>query len=245
MKASVRVFESAKDLSVKLADEIVMRIRAAADEERMFSIALSGGSTPELLYSFLGDEFGSEVPWAFVQLFWGDERCVPPAHPDSNFGMVKRSMLDKIGMDVVKVHRIIGENDPAREARSYSEVLLSHLPMRDRLPVFDLVLLGMGADGHTASIFPGRIDLITSGLVCAATVHPEKGQPRITITGKVINNAEAVVFMITGEGKAGIVAQIIKNEPGSEKYPAAHIKPIYGSLDWYLDENSAKYVQGF
>lgn len=244
MKASVRVFESAKELAAQLADEIVKRIRAAADEERSFFIALSGGSTPELLYSFLGNEFRDTVPWEFVHLFWGDERCVPPTHPESNYRMVKTTLLDNIGINAAKIHRIIGESDPVNEAARYSEEILSALPERDNLPVFDLVLLGMGADGHTASIFPGRLDLLRSEKICSATVHPESGQNRITITGRVINNAEAVVFMVTGENKAGVAREIIKNEPGSEKYPAWHIKPVYGSLDWYLDETAARFVQG-
>ncbi|HLP72111.1 MAG TPA: 6-phosphogluconolactonase [Bacteroidales bacterium] len=243
MKTSVRVFENAADVAAKLADEIVMRIRAAADEERSFSIALSGGSTPELLYSFLGDEFRDSVPWEFVHLFWGDERCVPPGNPDSNYGMVKRSLIDKIGIDAAKIHRIFGENDPEGEAKRYSGEILSGLPSRDGMPVFDLVLLGLGSDGHTASIFPGNMDLLASDSICAATVHPETGQKRITITSRVINNAEAVVFMVTGENKAGIVREIINNEPGSEKYPASHIKPVYGSLDWYLDGEAGQFVQ--
>lgn len=242
MKASVRVFETETELAATLADEIVSRVRAAADEERMFAISLSGGSTPELLYAFLGEEFSDTVAWEFVHLFWGDERCVPPLDPDSNYGIVKKTLIDRIGQNA-KVHRIAGENDPAKEAERYSKEILSTLRQRDGMPVFDLVLLGLGPDGHTASIFPDRMDLLMSEKICAATVHPGSGQNRITITGRVINNAEAVVFMVTGEEKANIVSELINKKQGSEKYPAAYIKPVYGSLDWYLDKKAASLIQ--
>lgn len=236
MKNSIRVFKSQSELASKLAEEVVRRIVASATVERPFAVALSGGSTPGLLYSLLGDEFSNAVPWEFVHLFWGDERCVPPDHPDSNYLIVKKHIIEKTGIPPVNVHRIKGEEDPSFEAMRYSAEITSILHDRDRLPVFDLVLLGLGEDGHTASIFPDRMDLLNSGRICEVAVHPVSGQKRLSLTGKVINNAEAVVFLVSGIKKAEVVKSILSQEDGASRYPAFHIRPVYGSLDWYLDE---------
>jgi 6-phosphogluconolactonase len=239
MKASVNIFTNEEDLAAGLAEEIVRRIRAAATSERKFSIALSGGSTPVLLYTFLGDEYSKSVPWDFVSFFWGDERCVPPESPDSNYGMAMKYFLGKTGIPHSNIHRIRGEEEPSEEAERYSGEILQHLTLRDNLPVFDLQLLGIGNDGHTASIFPGYTGLFSSGKICDVAVQPETGQKRITLTGKVINNSEAVVFLAQGKTKATLISEIISDSPGAEKYPAAHVKPLYGSLDWYLDREAA------
>lgn len=238
MKNSIRVFVSTSELASKLAGEIVRRIIVSASRERPYSVALSGGSTPELLYSFLGDEFSNAVPWEFVHLFWGDERCVPPDHADSNYLLVKKLLIDKSGIPSVNVHRIKGEEEPLFEAMRYSTELSTMLNERDKLPVFDLILLGLGEDGHTASIFPDRMDLLDSERICDVAVHPSSGQKRITLTGRVINNAEAVVFLVTGRKKAGLVKCIRDKEAEAALYPSFHIKPHYGSLDWYLDNEA-------
>jgi 6-phosphogluconolactonase len=239
MKASINVFGGEEDLASGLAEEIVRRIQAAATSERHFSIALSGGSSPIMLYSLLGDEYSKSVPWDFVSFFWGDERCVAPDDTDSNYGVAMISFLGKIGIPHSNIHRIMGEEEPSEEAERYSEEIIHHLPLRDGLPVFDLQLLGMGSDGHTASIFPGSIELFRSDKICDVAIHPESGQKRITITGKVINNSEAVAFIVLGKNKATLISEIINGIPGSEKYPAAHVKPVYGSLDWYIDREAA------
>ena len=235
MKSSVRIFPSPAELAARLGEEIVRRISISATRERIYSIALSGGSTPELLYSFLAEEYSDSVPWEFVYIFWGDERCVPLNHADSNYGMVRRILLDKIGIPAENVFRMKGEDNPVLEAARYSCEISSILPSRDGLPVFDLVLLGLGKDGHTASIFPGNLRLLTADIVCGIAEHPVTKQKRITISGRAINNAEAVVFLASGKDKAQVVRDILGNNPGSDNYPASHIQPVYGSLDWFLD----------
>lgn len=235
---SVRVFPSPHEVAASLAEEIVRRIKSSASKERNYSIALSGGSTPELLYSFLGDEFSGAVPWEFVQLFWGDERCVPPESIDSNYRMAKKLFIDKIDIPLINIHRIRGEEDPVKESSRYSDEIGIWLPQRNGLPMFDLQIMGIGEDGHTASIFPGYLSLFSSDKICEVTVHPVSKQARITLTGRVINNSESVVFLVEGKKKAGIVEAIIKKKPEAGKYPAAHILPVYGSLDWYLDEEA-------
>jgi 6-phosphogluconolactonase len=242
MKNSIRISAGPAEVASMLAEEIVRRIKASASRENPFSIALSGGSTPEKLYSFLGEEFSGSVPWEFVYLFWSDERCVPPGHPDSNYGMAKRLFIDRSGIPASNVFRIRGENDPADEAARYAGELSAHLRSRDGVPVVDLIILGIGEDGHTASIFPGQQHLMSSEQICAVSLNPS-GQNRITLTGRILNNAEAIVFLVTGEKKAEIVRSIVENLPGATGYPASRIKPVYGSLDWYLDSQAGKLLR--
>lgn len=238
MKSTVNIFPTQAELAAMLAEEIVRRICSAANSERTYAIGLSGGSTPELLYSFLGDEYAESVPWDFVHIFWGDERCVPPGNADSNYSMARKHLIDKIDIPLQNVHRIRGEDDPRPEALRYSVEISEFLPYRDNYPVFDLLIMGLGEDGHTASIFPGQTQLFTTDELCVATTHPVTGQKRITLTGVVINNSESVVFVVTGKNKSGIVKEIIKKHSGAEQYPAYHVLPVYGSLDWYLDEDA-------
>jgi 6-phosphogluconolactonase len=240
MKASVNIYGSGEDLAASLADEIVRRIRAASTNETPYSVALSGGSGPVLLYSLLGDEYINSMPWDFVHFFWGDERCVPPDDPESNYGMAMKHMIGKIGMPLSNIHRIKGEEDPEKEARRYSDEIYRLLRNRDGMPVFDLQIMGMGEDGHTASIFAGNPGLFSSGKICEVTIHPATGQKRITLTGSVINNSEAVAVIVQGKAKSKVLAEIINKEPGSDRYPAAHIHPVYGSLDWYMDKDAAE-----
>lgn len=239
MKGSVNVFSGKEELASILAEEIVRRIISSATSERHFSVALSGGSTPLLLYSLLGDEYSKSVPWDFVSFFWGDERCVPPDSPESNYGSAMKHFLGKTGISHSNIQRVRGEDEPLAEAERYSGEISRLLPLRDNLPVFDLQLLGIGNDGHTASIFPGSIGLFSSDKVCEVTIQPETGQKRITLTGRVINNSEAVVFIVQGQSKSSVIAEIINGSPESVKYPAYHVKPVYGSLDWYLDREAA------
>jgi 6-phosphogluconolactonase len=206
-------------------------------------VALSGGSTPELLFSIFGDHYSASVNWEDVHFFWGDERCVAADDPESNYGMVKRSFFDKIVIPELNIHRIIGENDPVKESVRYSEeISLFTMPLNG-LPRFDVVILGLGEDGHTASIFPGQEHLLESYDICDVAIHPVTGQKRITLTGRVLNNADQIIFMVTGAKKSAIAGEIINRGPLSLKYPAAHIVPSHGSMSWYMDGEAAVLVR--
>ncbi len=238
MKPSVRIFRSPYELAEKFAGEMVEMIRQASGKNVPITVALSGGSTPELLFSILGDHFSRSAPWEFVHFFWGDERCVPPVSPDSNFGMAFRSFFKKIQIPDINIHRIYGEQNPVKEVVRYSDVISQFTGKRDGLPVFDLVLLGLGEDGHTASIFPGTPDLLISERICEVSVHPVSNQKRITITGKIINNAENIRFLVTGKNKAEIVKKIIKKEKDVSNFPASSIVPLYGRIEWLIDTDA-------
>jgi 6-phosphogluconolactonase len=242
MSGSIRIFPTPFELAEKFAHEFVALIRDGAESNKPVTVALSGGSTPELMFSILGDHFSKSAPWEYVHFFWGDERCVPPVSPDSNFGMAFRTLFKKISIPERNIHRIYGEQNPSREAIRYSELIVQHTREIEGLPVFDLVLLGLGEDGHTASIFPDRTDLFRSDKICEVSVHPASRQKRITITGRVINNAERVRFLVTGKNKADIVRRVIKKEKGDMNLPASNIVPVNGSLEWFLDSDAGSLI---
>ena len=240
MDKIIKIFPSPYELAERFAEEMVGMIKESANKKKIFTVALSGGSTPELLFTILSENFARSVSWKNVHIFWGDERCVPSDNAESNFGMAWRKFLSKIEIPSLNIHRIHGEDDPEKEASRYSEEISLHTGKRDGMPLFDLVLLGLGEDGHTASIFPGHPELFYSDKICEVTIHPVTKQKRISLTGKVINNAEAVTFLVTGKKKEKIVKNIFKKDPSASNYPASYIVPVYGRLDWFIDKEAGK-----
>ena len=194
MNEIIKIFPTPQALAESLALDLVNQIREADTRDRPFTIALSGGNTPRLLFTVLGDLYASSVPWDKVHFFWVDERCVPPEDPESNFGMTFKVLFSKINIAQENIHRIKGEDDPVKEAERYSKEINDFTVKRDRLPFFDIMLLGLGEDGHTASLFPGNEKLFLTDKICISAVHPSTGQKRITITGKVINNAANIIL---------------------------------------------------
>mgnify|MGYP002395133591 CR=1 FL=1 len=231
--------DTKQEVARALSDRLVIWCR----ESGYRSIALSGGSTPKLWFDLLAAAYEAALPWTELQFFWGDERCVPPEDPESNYGMTRRRLLEKVPVPGDHIHRIRGEAPPAEEAIRYGHVLGDHLPLKGNIPQFDLVVLGMGADGHTASIFPHEISLWDAASPCVVATHPETGQKRISISGGVINNARQVVFLVTGSEKAGRVRQIHRGLAGSEGLPAARVAPKDGKLLWLLDAGAASGLQ--
>jgi 6-phosphogluconolactonase len=207
--------------------------------ERYFTLALAGGNTPKKLFRHIAENYATALPWNRIKLFWGDERCVPPDSNESNFKMTYDNLIKFIDIPPENIFRIKGENNPDEEAFNYSIALGQNLRSRNGLPSFDLIMLGLGEDGHTASIFPGRLDLFASDEYSATAIHPNTGQKRITITGKIINNAAKVAFLVTGIKKAKVVREILYRAPGADKYPAYFVNPVDGKLRWILDSEAA------
>jgi len=224
------------------ADYLVAKL-AAKPADPLFW-ALSGGSTPKLLFKLLAEEYQDNIDWSRIHFFWGDERCVPHDDPESNFGEVKRLLFDHVPVVWSQVHAVETNLTPEAAAEAYSETMRTVLPTNDQgLPVIDINMLGMGGDGHTASIFPANMEeLLEDPKVCAVATHPESGQKRVTMTGPVLNASEEVVFLVTGNSKTQRVAQIINQEQSAEEFPVAHIKPTSGKLIWFLDEAAAAEV---
>lgn len=238
METTIKISQSPFDLARDLAADIAEMINRSASGKRPFTFVLSGGSTPKMLFNVLADNYSDSIPWSIVHFFWGDERCVPPGDPESNYGMTERFLLSRIPVPGVNIHRIRGEDDPLNEAKRYSsEILLNTLSINN-VPVFDLVILGIGEDGHTASIFPGNKELLVTDKIMDLAIHPVTLQKRLSLSAPVINNASNIVFLVSGTGKAGVVADVIENKEIVD-YPASFIQPSHGHLRWYLDSDSA------
>lgn len=234
----VKIFPDPYKLAEEFAVEFISMINGSAAKKQLLSVALSGGSTPEILFSLISEKYSDSAQWQYVHFFWGDERCVPPENPESNYGMTKRRLLSKIAIPLQNIHRIRGEEDPEREAVRYSEEISLNINKRDGKPMFDLVILGLGEDGHTASIFPGHPELMHSDKICEVAYHPVTLQKRITLTGRVINNAKAITFLVTGRKKQEVVEKLFKKDAAALNYPAADIVPSNGRLTWFIDEDA-------
>lgn len=203
-------------------------------------VALSGGSTPKAIFDYMAANYKNGIQWNKLHLYWGDERCVPPTDSESNYKMTLDHLLSKISFPEANIHRVLGENEPDTEAIRYGNLLTKQLPSDEDGPLFDLVILGMGDDGHTASIFPYNIELWDSENNCEVAIHPDSGQKRVTITGNVINNAKEVAFLVTGDNKKEKVVTIINELDGFEQYPAALVAPYSEKLTWFLDKAAAQ-----
>ncbi len=236
----VKIFEKPKKVAKRVAKQI-LKLTQKSSQPR-FDIALSGGSTPKKLFKILIEKHKEAIPWERIHFWWGDERCVPPDDNESNFKMAFDILFSKIEIPQENIHRIKGENNPEIEAKRYSEEIADSLNLRGGVPVFDMVLLGLGEDGHTASIFPGQLNLIDDERICAASEHPLTGQKRITLTGKVINNASRIFFLVTGENKALRLSEIMNDDEAAKLLPAYYITPENGKLIWYIDEAASSQI---
>jgi len=228
------LYERAAECLVKLAN------KAARDSGR-FMVALSGGSTPKGLYKRLGlNVYQERVPWSKVHLFWGDERCVPPDHPESNYRTVREVLLSQLSMPAENVHRMRGEDEPVLAAVEYENVLRKSFQLSEgAAPRFDMVLLGVGEDGHTASLFPGSAALAESRRLVVAHYVGKLKAHRLTLTLPVLNNAAEIVFLVSGQNKAEILREIFANEGGTVTLPAARVRPVVGRVTWMVTQDAA------
>lgn len=234
-----RVYSTAVETSAHCAGEMVRILNDRISTGSNAFAAVSGGKTPDLLFDSIVKHFREAVDWSKVHFFWVDERCVPPDSPDSNYGTAMVNLFKKIRIPSQNIHRIIGEADPGKEAKRYADEIAGLLPLENGLPVFDLVLLGMGDDGHTASVFTGNLKLLYSPEICAVSTHPDTGQTRITLTGNILNNAREIRFLVTGAKKAQVINEIFNKQGDWMNYPASFIVAETGNLFWYLDEEAA------
>ncbi len=231
---TIQSYETKAEVAINFSKYLVSFI---ASKENV-NIALSGGSTPKIVFDTLAASFKTAINWNKVHLYWGDERCVAPTDDESNYKMTVTHLLSKIDIPKENVHRVKGENNPEYEANRYAEILERNLPIVHGIPQFDLVILGMGDDGHTASIFPQEINLWNVSENCVVATHPDSGQRRISITGQVINNAHTVTFLVTGAGKAEKFNEIHTKSGDYASYPASLVEPKSERLIWFADKSA-------
>lgn len=231
-KPEVKVFASATGMAAFLRRFLAGELRRLGPGE-YFDLAFSGGKTPEAVLSALARPGGPD--WLRVRFFWGDERMVPPSSVLSNYRMARRAFLAPAGMPRRNIFRLRGETQPAAEARRYSGLVRKLLPSSGDAPRFGLILLGLGEDGHTASIFPGQAGLFRSKEFFVPVTAG--GTRRITATGRLLNAAENVFFLVTGAAKAGIVARVLRGGRAASRLPAARVAPA--RLAWLLDRAAA------
>lgn len=238
MKLEIVIVPDAEALSRQAARRFTrLALRAIADRGR-FSAVLSGGTTPGALYRRLADDpHRGQIPWRQVHLFWGDERCVPPDHPGSNFRLADKALISRVPIPPGNVHRVRGELAPQAAAQAYAAELRAFFDASG--PHFDLVLLGLGQDGHTASLFPGSdaLDEKVRPVVAVTAQYQDRPAQRVTLTPPAINAARHVLFLVSGSGKAEIVQAVLEGPP--ERLPAQQIRPTTGRLTWLIDAPAA------
>ena len=241
--SEIVVLEDVTALSYKAAEIFVRCISEALSRKARFSVALSGGSTPKALFSLLveDDSFTNKIPWDKIHFFWGDERHVPPQDAQSNFRMADEMMLTKAHVRAGNIHRIPTEqSDSAKVAQDYEKELKIFFELAtDQLPVFDFNLLGLGPDGHTASLFPGTKALYQNNRMVVANWVETFQTHRITMTAPVLNNADTIVFLVSGKEKAEVLQKILEGDHQPDLLPAQLIQPTHGKLIWLVDQAAA------
>lgn len=240
---TLRRFPDSAQMCAAAARQWVELAAAAIAESGRFTVALSGGSTPKGLYELLAAApFGEKVEWGRVEFFWGDERAVAPDRPESNFYMAERSLLEKLELRPEQIHRIRAEeNDRGAAAEAYEAEIarVFGVSAGGKPPSLDLVLLGLGVDGHTASLFPYSEILHERARWVAAHYVSKLGADRITLTPTIINGAAHVIFLVAGAEKAAALAEVLEGPEDPERLPAQLIRPISGQLMWFVDGAAA------
>ena len=236
------ILNDAHELYVRAAEETAHIAGESICTHGEFTFCLSGGSTPAATYDLLATRFHLSVDWKEVQFYWGDERCVPPDHAESNYAMANRTMLSKLALRPDQVHRMRGEDPPATAAAAYEDELRKRFGLGDNsseFPRFDLIMLGLGDNRHTASLFPGDPAIHeTQRMVVAVEVDAEPPK-RLSFTPPVINNALRVMFLVAGQGKAAAVKDVLEGPRDPDKFPAQIVAPPTGEVIWLLDKAAA------
>ncbi len=239
MKPELRIFHDSERLSRHAANLFVEQSHRALLEQTRFLVALNGGNTPTRLFQLLASDYRDQVDWNKVHVFWGDERCVPPDDAGSNFRQADELLLRNVAIPESNIHRVLGELDPVSASKKYAEVLKTFTESNLDFPRFDLVYLGMGEDGHTASLFPNSPVQVSEPVIAVTANYQDRPANRVTMTQLVFNQARMIVFMATGEKKAETLAHVLSERYNPEVYPAQRIDPKDGQLIWLVDESAA------
>ncbi len=236
---AIQIFPDLEVLSHHAASIFINLPESCITSHGRFTVAISGGSTPRRLYALLGSEqYRNSVDWNHVHFFWVDERCIPEENEESNFKLAFDLLLSKVHIPRENIHRIKGEESPEKAAREYEDDIKRFFGISG-LPVFDLIILGMGEDGHTASLFPRSLSLKETERFAAPVYRERPEVNRTTLTLPVLNNASQILFLVSGKSKADMVQKILGEGHKKEPYPAGLIKPTHGKLLWFIDKEAA------
>jgi 6-phosphogluconolactonase len=233
MKPTIRIFQEANELSRATAELFVELATQAIRERGRFLVALSGGSAPTELYRLLARK---PIDWTRIHIFWGDERLVPPEDAESNYGQANEVLLKNIPIPSENIHRVATELEPEAAAMNYARVLKEYAAPQLDWPRFDLVLLGMGEDGHTASLFPGSPVDVTEPVIAVTANYQGRPAQRVTLTPLVFNAARQVVFLVAGPNKAVSLRGVFDDYNTTEQIPAKRIQPVEGQVTWMVDQ---------
>jgi 6-phosphogluconolactonase len=244
MKPDIRIFKDLEQLSRHAAELFVEQAARAIHERGRFLVALNGGNTPTRLFQLLATDQRDQVDWSKIHVFWGDERCVAPDDPGASYRQAKESLLNQVAIPENNIHRVKGELEPASAAAEYVQILKSFAEYELKFPRFDLVYLGMGEDGHTASLFPGSPVDVTEPVIPVTANYQDRPANRVTMTQVVFNQARMIVFMATGEKKANTLAEVLSDRYNPALYPAQRIEPKDGELIWLIDQDAASKLRG-
>jgi 6-phosphogluconolactonase len=235
---NIKVFKDIEELSKTAAHSFIEIGNQSIQERGRFLVSLSGGSTPMKLYEKLASK---KMDWSRVHFFWGDERCVPIDDAGNSYGQTKKILFDKIS--TANIHRINSDLPPASAATHYAHNLKFFAEAPLDFPRFDLVLLGMGEDGHTASLFPNSPVEVEAPVISVTANYQDRPANRVTLTQKVFNEAREIWFLVTGKNKAEMLKKVIHGEKNLELYPAQRIQPKYGNLIWMLDKDAGSLIK--
>jgi len=242
MNREIVILADLDQASREAAERLVKIARDAIAARGRFTLALTGGSTPATLFSLLASEaYRDRIEWGKTIVMWSDERCVPPDHPDSNYGMARDLLLSKVSVPAGNVHRMRGEISPAQAALEYEQTVRREIRTlaETGTPVFDLVLLGMGPDGHIASLFPGTLAIHEQTRLVVSHLVPKLAVQRITFTSPLINAAAHVVFLVAGQAKADALRAVLEGDFRPDTLPAQIVRPLTGQLTWLVDRAAA------
>lgn len=245
MDKHIRVFSTLDELYQAAADQYAKVIKQAVHSRGEAYVALSGGGTPQRLYQLLAQPpYQTSIPWDVIHFYWGDERCVPPEHPESNFGLVKKTLLDHVSVRQYNIHRICGELTPDNAAEDYLRKLAKNGTADQLWPQMDYTLMGMGTDGHTASLFPGKEnpEEEISLVIVTSADYLDRPAERVTLTPRVFNTSRNVIFLVTGADKATTLSAVLNGSYDPVNLPAQRILPTRGTLTWLVDSLAAKLI---
>lgn len=239
MNPDIRIFKNLDDLSRAAAQILVDEASQSMESRGRFLVALNGGGTPVRLFQLLAGEFSDQVDWLKMHVFWGDERAVPPDDPGSSYRQASELLLSHVPLPESNIHRVRGELGPEHAAQDYVLTLQQYASRPLRWPAFDLVFLGMGEDGHTASLFPGSAIHMPGPVLPVTAKYQDRPANRVTLTPRVLNSARLLVFMAAGASKAKTLAEVLSDRYNPAQYPAQRIQPRHGRLIWLVDEAAA------